>query len=101
MSPAKSIVEDSFAQLRRKPKKLRQAIAQRWPECGLELNCPIDFGPPSATHFQAWGLADGFAHHEAGAGETKMLAEMKLLEHASNVQMRKQRFCRRHTQKTG
>jgi hypothetical protein len=36
-----------------------------------------------------------------GAGETKMLAEMKLLEHASNVQMRKQRFCRRYTQKTG
>ena len=38
---------------------------------------------------------------ELGAGETKMLTEMKLLEHASNVQMRKQRFCRRHTQKTG
>jgi hypothetical protein len=30
-----------------------------------------------------------------------MLTEMKLLEHASNVQMRKQRFCRRHTKKTG
>ena len=47
------------------------------------------------------GLPAAKSLSELGAGETKMLTEMKLLEHASNVQMRKQRFCRRHTQKIG
>ncbi len=47
------------------------------------------------------GLPAAKSLSELRAGETKMLTEMKLLEHASNVQMCKQRFCRRHTQKIG
>jgi hypothetical protein len=45
------------------------------------------------------GLPAAKSLSELGVGETKILTEMKVLEHASNVQIRKQRFC--HTQKTG
>ena len=47
------------------------------------------------------GLPAAKSLSELRAGKIKILTEMKLLEHASNVQMRKQRFCRRHTQKIG